>query len=318
MASKLLYPTRNQWPILNALQPPESQGLTINLIVAVSFGLFVPRRVLEGAKYGGLNVHPSILPEYVSYMYNVHGFPFTREYSFHGPAPLHHTLLSDCKHAGVTVQTLHPKQFDKGRILAQTPPPGWEHKCRTVPELLEQVAPAGADMLLKSIKNRLYLVDNNIPEKVRDVKEAAALARAAPKITSNDRFIHWETWTAEDIMRRHRVIGPLWSSARFNDEVKSERRIIWSTGFDQTSNTPVVNVPVGQPVVIGTESSGQNVYVRTCDNRMLAVGEIKIEGEGQAKPIQAAKRVGMADSTLRDHGRLFKAQISMALSYPTC
>ena len=306
--------------MLNALQPPKSEGLAINLIVAVSFGLFVPRRILEGAKYGGLNVHPSILPEYVSYMYNVHGFPLIKEYSFHGPAPLHHTLLSDCKHAGVTVQTLHPKHFDRGRILAQTDPPGWEHRCGTVPELLEQVAPAGADMLLSCIKNRLYLNDNDIPEQVRDAQEAAvAAARVAPKITPNDRFINWETWTAEEIMRRHRVIGPLWSSARFNDEEKSGKRIIWSAGFDQTSNTPTVDVPIGQPVVIGTESSAQSVYVRTCDNRMLAIGEIKIEGGEQAKPIQAAKKAGMADnSTLRDHAPLFAAQISTALLNPAC
>lgn len=37
----------------------------INLIIAVSFGLFVPRRLINGAIYGGLNVHPSILPESV-------------------------------------------------------------------------------------------------------------------------------------------------------------------------------------------------------------------------------------------------------------
>jgi methionyl-tRNA formyltransferase len=37
----------------------------INLIIAVSFGLFVPPRILRQAKYGGLNVHPSFLPEYV-------------------------------------------------------------------------------------------------------------------------------------------------------------------------------------------------------------------------------------------------------------
>ena len=186
-----------------------------------------------------------------------------------------------------------------------------------MPELLEQVAPAGADMLLTCIKSRLYLAGNNIPEQLRDVEDAAA-ARAAPKVTSNDRFIDWETWTAEEIMRRHRVIGPLWSSARFNDEGKSPRRIIWSTGFDQTSNTPIVNVPVGQPVVIRTESSARDVYVRTCDNKMLAIGEIKIEGGQRAKPIQAARKAGMADdSTLRDYDRLFTAQISIALSNPT-
>ena len=187
-----------------------------------------------------------------------------------------------------------------------------------MPELLEQVAPAGADMLLTCIKSRLYLVGSDSPEEVRDVKQAAAV-RAAPKITSNDRFINWETWTAEEILRRHRVIGPLWSSATFDEEGKSGRRIIWSTGFDQTSNTPIVDVPVGQPVVIGTESSALDVYVRTCDHKMLAIREIKIEGGEQAKPIQAAKKAGMADdSTLRDHGPLFTAQISMALPNPTC
>ena len=68
MASKLLSSARYQCPMLNALQPPTSEGSAINLIVAVSFGLFVPRRILERAKYGGLNVHPSMLPEYVSDM----------------------------------------------------------------------------------------------------------------------------------------------------------------------------------------------------------------------------------------------------------
>jgi methionyl-tRNA formyltransferase len=48
----------------NNLKPPSTQnGLSINLIIAVSFGLFIPKRLLEGAKHGGLNVHPSSLPE---------------------------------------------------------------------------------------------------------------------------------------------------------------------------------------------------------------------------------------------------------------
>jgi methionyl-tRNA formyltransferase len=44
-------------------EPPEY----INMVVAVSFGLLVPGRVLESAKYGGLNVHPSLLPEYAPF-----------------------------------------------------------------------------------------------------------------------------------------------------------------------------------------------------------------------------------------------------------
>lgn len=42
---------------------PNPNGDPINLIIAVSFGLFVPPRLIHAAQYGGLNVHPSLLPE---------------------------------------------------------------------------------------------------------------------------------------------------------------------------------------------------------------------------------------------------------------
>ena len=48
--------------ILIEYQLPNPQGEPINLIIAVSFGLFVPPRILKSAEYGGLNVHPSLLP----------------------------------------------------------------------------------------------------------------------------------------------------------------------------------------------------------------------------------------------------------------
>lgn len=47
-------------------QPPVKDGVQVNLIMAVSFGLLVPPRILSYAQYGGLNLHPSLLPEYVA------------------------------------------------------------------------------------------------------------------------------------------------------------------------------------------------------------------------------------------------------------
>ena len=49
---------------LKLRQPPTPVGEEINLVIAVSFGLLIPPRILGRAKYGGLNVHPSLLPEY--------------------------------------------------------------------------------------------------------------------------------------------------------------------------------------------------------------------------------------------------------------
>ena len=45
------------------LKLPEVDGEPINLIIAVSFGLFVPPRILKSAEFGGINIHPSLLPE---------------------------------------------------------------------------------------------------------------------------------------------------------------------------------------------------------------------------------------------------------------
>ena len=51
-------------------QLPRPQDESINLIIAVSFGLFVPPRILKSAEYGGLNVHPSLLPQLVLPMFS--------------------------------------------------------------------------------------------------------------------------------------------------------------------------------------------------------------------------------------------------------
>ena len=51
--------------LTRAVQMPTYNNGSINLIIAVSFGLFVPPRLLNAAKFGGLNIHPSLLPEYV-------------------------------------------------------------------------------------------------------------------------------------------------------------------------------------------------------------------------------------------------------------
>lgn len=111
-----------------------------NLIIAVSFGLFVPSRVLNSVKYGGLNVHPSLLPD------------------LPGPAPIPWTILAQRPVTGVTLQTLHPAAYDRGVILAQTPAPGIpvppDERSGT---LLEKLAAEGAELLVNGLKQELHV-----------------------------------------------------------------------------------------------------------------------------------------------------------------
>lgn len=233
-----------------------------NLIIAVSFGLFVPPRILAALPYGGLNIHPSLLPD------------------LRGPAPLQWSILARRTHTGVTLQTLDAHVFDRGLILAQTPAPGLPiPENATTADLLNSLAPEGGRLLVEGLENGLHIkagealfsqaapVAPAAPANKEPDKETSSAPnfelpwirsrtvsthsdktlRTAPKITKVDLCIDWAreawardeelygahgAWTAEDLARRWRAVGSnarapgLWTHANtmMNPE---EQRIIW-------------------------------------------------------------------------------------------
>src|SRR3954468_4170015 len=72
-----------------------------DLGIVVSFGHFIPERIISSFTKGTINVHPSLLPKY------------------RGSSPVQHTIINDDQETGVTVQELHDKKFDAGKILVQ-------------------------------------------------------------------------------------------------------------------------------------------------------------------------------------------------------
>lgn len=162
----------------------------VNIIIAVSFGLFVPPRILNLARYGGLNVHPSLLPD------------------LRGPAPIHHALLKGRRFTGVSIQTLHPEHFDKGMILAQTPAPGIEVAPETTPlELIGTLAKAGANMLADTLRSRAFVPP--LEDAGWYISSGGPIDHAG-KITKQHRFIDFSKLTVRDILAIKRVLGDPW------------------------------------------------------------------------------------------------------------
>ncbi|KAL6229831.1 hypothetical protein BDW75DRAFT_87476 [Aspergillus navahoensis] len=271
-------------------QPPVYPDGPINLIVAVSFGLFVPPRILSGAKYGGLNVHPSLLPD------------------FRGPAPLHHTLLAGRTTTGVSLQTLHLQHFDHGTILAQTPSPGIEipnpDSC-TVPELLDVVAPKGAELLVEGIRQGLFVPP--LEDAGWSSSEQKDLIHAT-KIKPEDKHIDWATWTWTDISRRVRVLGPLWSKSLVLGESPGptptfeQRRVILSE-FEEVQplkGSEAFALVPGLPFIDGDHTiksdSGKGVYVFTRDGKLVRIHMMKVEGRPNTDAFRAALKARMIGS----------------------
>ncbi|KAK6218260.1 hypothetical protein LQW54_002787 [Pestalotiopsis sp. IQ-011] len=279
----------------------------INLIVAVSFGLFVPARLLRAARYGGLNVHPSLLPE------------------FRGAAPLHHALLAGRPAAGVTLQTLDDRAFDAGVVLAQTPLDRLvpvEAGRTTVPGLQAALTPVATDMLVRSLREGRHVPPlravgwQQQQEQARSDGSSILLPDAtalAPKITPQMRQLvppppagsGSSSWTARQAVLRQTVIGPLWFRAPERQQAQVKRIIVdgpleevalgnGDERFDPLGGAYrklAVHRSAGEQdgdgsvvsVIFWVPHDGESVYLVESRTAALKIGRLKIEGE-KAKP----------------------------------
>lgn len=220
---------------------------------------------------------------------------------FRGPAPLHHVLLAGVEETGITVQTLHPERFDEGKIISQTPLPGFRHQCSTVPELLERVSQEGAAMLVSCITTGAFVPPL---QEVRQLLPGAKVpaASSAPKITPQDRHLDWHSWTAERILRSHLVIGPLWNEITPENPLKlARKRVIWTSGFKVSDEKTSAGPGIGRPFVKDAGSTEALVYIETCDRQILEATQITIDGCQTNDPISSFKQAGLFCSATRKH-----------------
>lgn len=182
----------------------------INLIIAVSFGLFVPIRLLQAARFGGLNLHPSALPD------------------LRGPAPLQHALLAGRTATVVSLQTLDHLAFDRGLVLARSGTIRIPADA-TFESLRDLVAPRAAALLVRGLREGVHvppLIEVELEEVVEGTGEGSGTKETkllhAPKITKEDRRMQPEH--VPHLWLRYRALGPLWFYSR--DRKGARRRVI--------------------------------------------------------------------------------------------
>lgn len=221
----------------------------------------------------------------------------------------------------MTLQTLHHKNFDHGVVLSQTPAPGFDipnpGSCN-VSELIEFVAPKGAELLVDGIDKGLFLppikdAGWRSTEKPEDLIHAT-------KIIPEDKHIDWSNWTKQDIERRNRVLGPgtLWSKALVSNKsgdgalsFNYKRVILTDTEeVDPPQGCHSFSVVPGLPFATSPHpvepKKGRALYVFTQDGKSLRINQMKVEGEPVADALRAAIKARMfADRSFQSGGAEF-------------
>lgn len=108
------------------------KSFNADIFVVVAYGLLLPKEILNIAKYGCINIHPSLLPRW------------------RGAAPMQRALLSGDKKTGVCIIILG-EGLDDGDILAK------EEieitNTTTLEDLHDNLSKIGADLMLKCLNN---------------------------------------------------------------------------------------------------------------------------------------------------------------------
>jgi methionyl-tRNA formyltransferase len=147
--------------------------------VVVDYGYILKEQLLKIPRYGFINLHPSLLPQ------------------FRGPAPIPRQIMAGCTQTGVTVFALD-SGVDTGDILNQITIA--IEPDETAGELSARLAGLGAELL------HATLVQIETGSVIRQPQNPA-LASKAPKLTKADRPISWEK-PALEVHNRIRALSP--------------------------------------------------------------------------------------------------------------
>jgi methionyl-tRNA formyltransferase len=154
-------------------------GMKLDALVVASYGQILSQAVLDSAKWGGINLHGSILPAY------------------RGAAPIQRCLLDGCTETGVTLMQMD-RGMDTGDIIhIERLQIGHEE---TYGELQDRLADLAAEMA-KAWMPRIVSGDyTRIPQD-------GSLATMAPKVSREESEIRFEE-PAKVAVNRYQAFTP--------------------------------------------------------------------------------------------------------------
>lgn len=169
----------------------EVKKLNPDLICVVAYGKILPQELLDIPKYGCVNVHGSLLPEY------------------RGAAPIQWAVLNGDKKTGVTTMFMNAGMDTGDMILKEEVEIGEDE---TTGELWDRLKTIGANLLIKTVKE----IENGTATRTKQPEEGTM----APMLSKEMAKIDWKNKTANDIKNFVRGLNPIMGAYTFLDGKK--------------------------------------------------------------------------------------------------
>lgn len=169
----------------------EVKKLNPDLICVVAYGKILPQELLDIPKYGCVNVHGSLLPEY------------------RGAAPIQWAVLNGDKKTGVTTMFMNAGMDTGDMILKEEVEIGEDE---TTGKLWDRLKTIGANLLIKTVKE----IENGTATRTKQPEEGTM----APMLSKEMAKIDWKNKTANDIKNLVRGLNPIMGAYTFLDGKK--------------------------------------------------------------------------------------------------
>ncbi|KAF7728336.1 Golgi transport complex subunit 4 [Apophysomyces ossiformis] len=234
-----------------------------DLGIVVSFGYFIPSKIIATFEKGAINVHPSLLPR------------------FRGAAPIQHTILSGDNETGVTIQELDDKEFDAGRILAQQKVDLSQDAAPRFKDLRDRLAIVGQHMLIDTLRNFEKCKSEAKPQNPDGITKAPKIKKEWSEVD----FSVMESWQIEQL---HRAIGeqyPLrtiftFSRIKRSKKIKQKYIQMQMVNIFLPEDSPIYDFePPLEPGAFIFDDKSSTLHVACADGNAIAFTHIKADSK---------------------------------------
>lgn len=245
MAEKFNIPVFQPVKIRDAASVEELKKYDADIFVVAAFGQILSEEILNMPRFGCINIHASLLPEY------------------RGAAPIQWAILDGQKKTGITIQQMD-KGVDTGDILLKKELEIGDED--TGGELFTRLTHLGAESLLEVLP---LIESGNIKPQPQD----EAKATYAKKISKDMGLIDWNL-SAGVIERYIRGLDP-WPSAFTYLNGKSLK--IWKAGVGNM--TPMSESATASGACGTVTGVDKDSFTVRCGKGELKVFEVQLEGK---------------------------------------